>query len=50
MYEGIPCKKCSGTLRYVSNRGCVPCKRKEAQGFRDKNKEHISVRDKEYRK
>ena len=25
-YNGSPCPKCGGTLRYANNRHCVPCK------------------------
>jgi hypothetical protein len=24
-YEGKPCKRCGGTLRYTSTAGCVTC-------------------------
>lgn len=26
-YNGLPCRRCSGTLRYILTRGCVRCVR-----------------------
>ena len=30
-FHGEPCAKCTGTLRYLSTRNCVPCQRKKSR-------------------
>jgi hypothetical protein len=41
-YEGKPCVKCGGTLRYVSKRNCVAC----AAAYREANKEAVRAKTK----
>ncbi len=38
-FQGRPCKRCGGTLRYTSNRNCVPCQKMHAE------RDHQAVRD-----
>lgn len=35
-YEGLPCNKCGGTTRLVSNQQCVPCRQAQKYAARKK--------------
>ncbi len=37
--EGVPCKTCGGTERYISNSGCVSCYRERSKRWRKNNRE-----------
>jgi hypothetical protein len=41
-FEGKPCRKCNGTLRYERCRQCVPCKIEARKNHRARYKEKIS--------
>jgi hypothetical protein len=42
-YQGIPCKHCGGTTRYVVNQQCIPCRRLRKSIDQKKNRKY-SVR------
>lgn len=38
MFEGNPCPKCGGTLRYVKKRACVVCRKRSRKASSEKHK------------
>lgn len=42
--HGKPCGTCGGTLRYKSNRSCVPCSRARDARWRKENHEYDLAR------
>lgn len=48
-FNGKPCRKCGGTLRYKSNRCCVPCSRGVSKKWYADNPDRVAQRSREYR-
>ena len=46
--HGKPCGKCGGTLRYVSDRCCVPCKLAKRAKWRAENPDLQRVQNKKF--
>jgi hypothetical protein len=38
-YQGVPCRRCAGTLRYVGTRACVACRKVAATTWQEANPE-----------
>lgn len=39
-YEGLPCNKCGGTTRLVSNQQCIPCRQDQKYAARKKKQKY----------
>ena len=41
-YEGLPCKHCGGTTRYVGNQQCIPCKLQRKKADRKRHQKYAT--------